>query len=301
MLLVCIVTAGVTLGIDVHYHRRCGESLQSYTDFESIEVKRGSPMQFVDPHNCMASEVTYKEGESLGEGGRSSTSSAIARERALALIVTHVASAVGKQSFGCLSNISGISMWLTAAGHHIHRHLATEKLKYYVASEVLPTDSPSGSIINGVRHEDLENPSFSEPTFDVVISADVYEHIPHPYTSLQRLHKAIKVGGALVLVVPFAAGTPDDIVMARKLPNGTVINGPGNENLKPPMYHGTAFHPAPGWLVYNIFGQNLLKMMCKIGYSVTVHHVMDKNYGIYELQFVIVAWKRTRAALRGSH
>ena len=291
----------LTYALDVNYHKRCSETLQTFADFEQVKVPYDKLLTFFDPNNCQVSTTTYTKDQDVGESGRSSSSQTNSRERALALIVSHVAAAISGQPTRCLSEIKDLSIWNLLSWGHIDQNLPKDKLLKYISSEYFPTDKPSGVIIDGIRHENLESPSFVEPTFDIIVAADVYEHVPRPYSSLQKLLKAINPGGALVLVVPFAAADAEDILMARMLPNGTVINGPGNANLKPPLYHGSRVHPAPGWQVFNIFGQNFLKLLCKIGYYVTIQHVQDINHGIPSIQIVIVAWKRKgHNAFRGS-
>jgi SAM-dependent methyltransferase len=44
-------------------------------------------------------------------------------------------------------------------------------------------------------------------TFDVIISNHALEHVPNPYDTLQHLHRVLKVGGLLVLVLPCEQST----------------------------------------------------------------------------------------------
>ena len=49
-----------------------------------------------------------------------------------------------------------------------------------------------------VRHEDLRSLSFPNNSFDLVLSAEVFEHIPEPYKALNEVFRVLKPGGSYV-------------------------------------------------------------------------------------------------------
>ncbi len=118
----------LTNGLDVHYHKRCAENLQTFTDFEQVKVPYDTELTFFDPHNCQNSTTTYVNGQDVGESGRSSTSQTISRERALALIVSHVAASISDQPVRCLSEIKDLSVWNLLSWGHIDQNLPKNQL-----------------------------------------------------------------------------------------------------------------------------------------------------------------------------
>lgn len=78
-----------------------------------------------------------------------------------------------------------------------------------VSSEYLGPDKTSGSksfFVNKqlmIRHEDLTALSFSNESFDLVITQDVFEHIPDYRHSFSECARIIRDNGVLVFSIPF--------------------------------------------------------------------------------------------------
>lgn len=70
----------------------------------------------------------------------------------------------------------------------------TFKQHQLVGSEYLGYEYTSGAVIKGIRHEDVENLSFADGQLDLIVSNDVFEHVPNPTksfnlkTSVKRFH-----------------------------------------------------------------------------------------------------------------
>jgi hypothetical protein len=92
----------------------------------------------------------------------------VVRERALALVLREL-----------------LRNWKKLAIHEsspVYRGLSARmarEARHYVASQYFP-GKPLGTTIAGVRNENLENQTFKDETFDLVISLDVMEHVFHP-------------------------------------------------------------------------------------------------------------------------
>lgn len=61
---------------------------------------------------------------------------------------------------------------------------------------------PFGELTNGVRNEDLENQTFNNDSFDLVVTSDVMEHIYDPVKAFKEIHRTLKPGGAHIFSVP---------------------------------------------------------------------------------------------------
>jgi SAM-dependent methyltransferase len=96
--------------------------------------------------------------------------------------------------------------------------------QYFVGREL-------GSLVNGVRCENLEELSFSDGSIDIHITQDVMEHIFHPAKAFREIARTLKPGGAHIFTVPLVNKKNPSRVRAK-------IDAAGNiEHLHPPVYH----------------------------------------------------------------
>jgi SAM-dependent methyltransferase len=142
----------------------------------------------------------------------------------------------------------------------------------YTGSEYLGENYASGEVIDGIRHENLLKTSFGDNSVDYVLSSDVMEHIPEPYTAFEEIYRILKVGGRHIFTVPFYQTDYFDEVRAQ-LHNGDIVN-----NMEP-IYHLDP-HSSAGILVYNIFSMEMVLKLNKIGFRTIVHKLYSPMYGI---------------------
>jgi SAM-dependent methyltransferase len=179
----------------------------------------------------------------------------------------------------------------TSAIHQVFAQHATN----YVASEYFSHEGlQSGDMVNGTRHEDLQQTSFADARFDLVTSTEVFEHIPFPYRAHTEVYRILKPGGAHIFTVPFIADATNDITMSRlDETTGTITHGPGAPpHFNAPMYHGDYIRPEQGVLVFTLFGQEMIQTLCEIGFRVDVWNMYMPEFGIVGAgAIVFVAWK----------
>lgn len=99
----------------------------------------------------------------------------------------------------------------------------------YVASQFFPGVEP-GTTHEGWRVEDLTRLTFADGTFDVVITQDVFEHVPDPEACFGEVARVLRAGGVHVFTVPFYEDRLSS-PRARVLADGTV------EHMETPIYH----------------------------------------------------------------
>jgi SAM-dependent methyltransferase len=85
----------------------------------------------------------------------------------------------------------------------LHRHLSGSP--GYTCFEYWP-EVPPGDYKDGVMCNDFERLTFADETFDMVISQDVFEHLPHPDRALAEIARVLKPNGAYVFTVPLHEG-----------------------------------------------------------------------------------------------
>ncbi len=109
---------------------------------------------------------------------------------------------------------------------------------------------PAGGRLAQGTCENLEQQSFADESFDIVITQDVFEHILRPEKAFAEVARTLKVGGAHIFTVPRTAGA---LLRKRAIPNpdGSV------RHLLPPEFHGDPADPASP-LVVTEWGDDLL-------------------------------------------
>ena len=148
-------------------------------------------------------------------------------------------------------------------------HDSLHKMKNYVCSEYFGEKYKSGSLVDGILHQDLQNLSFPDNSFDVIISSEVFEHIPNAYLAFQEIHRVLKPGGRHIFTIPFDARGFTDIVKA-------IMDEQGNiQYLAEPEYHEDPIRQEDGILVYQIFSLEMLVKLNKLGFVTNMHHLYN--------------------------
>jgi SAM-dependent methyltransferase len=152
-------------------------------------------------------------------------------------------------------------------------HAALADAPGYVSSEYWGEGHTPGSLVNGVRHEDLEHLSFADASLDTVLSSDVLEHVPDAYGAHREIFRVLRKGGCHIFTVPFAPGSERDDVRARRVQDRV-------EYLTEPLYHGDPVRPGKGVLVWRIFGQEMLTRLREVGFAPETNQLHSPRHGI---------------------
>ena len=140
------------------------------------------------------------------------------------------------------------------ANHSIFRAHEFRTLSNYVVSEYYD-DSPLGSNINGIRNENLEQLSFQDNFFDVIITSDVLEHVSDLDKALSEIKRVLKPGGYHIFTIPA------DYKMNRTTERATIKNGL-IINLSEPVMHGDTVRNN-GILAFRDFGKDTLQYLSR--------------------------------------
>jgi SAM-dependent methyltransferase len=215
------------------------------------------------------------EGDNLRESCNCANCLATNRQRQLAYVLCSALSRRLGKPVHALPNVSQvwseISIYNTEASGAVDAQLAA--LPGYQRSEYFGPSHKSGDRVNGVLHEDLQQLSFTDEAFDVVLSSDVFEHIPDPYRAHAELFRVLKKGGRHVFTVPFFPDGYLDQTRAK-------LNPSGIEHLEPPIYHDDPVTQKTDVLVYTIFGLEMLVRLKKIGFQTTLYQLSAPWLGI---------------------
>jgi SAM-dependent methyltransferase len=193
------------------------------------------------------------------------------RQRQIAHVVLGGVGKPRPSSMRALASSTDLAIYNTEANRAFHEVL--KSMPRYHSSEYLGSGHHSGDIIEGVMHQDLENLSFQDASLDLIISGDVFEHIPDPYQAHRELFRVLRPGGRHVFTVPFIPAALHDDVRARR-------SGEGDPDLlADPIYHLDPMDPK-GALVYTIFGIEMLVKLEEIGFDPRLHLLHNPWYGI---------------------
>ena len=129
---------------------------------------------------------------------------------------------------------------------------------YIFGSEYLG-DMPSGTVVNGIRHEDVERLSFRDDDLSLIVSTDVMEHVPDPWRGFRECARVLRPGGQMFATFPMYPDCETSVVRARVTPDGI-------DHLKEPVYHGNPLS-ADGSLVFTDFGWDVVSRMVEAGFA----------------------------------
>ena len=98
-------------------------------------------------------------------------------------------------------NWKNLKVHESSPGNRGHSLTLKKHVKNYQTSQFFG-DENLGSIIKGFRNEDLENQTFADEQFDIVVTSDVMEHIYNPEKAFKEIYRTLKPGGAHIFSVP---------------------------------------------------------------------------------------------------
>jgi|SaaInlStandDraft_1057018.scaffolds.fasta_scaffold80398_2 SAM-dependent methyltransferase len=122
-----------------------------------------------------------------------------------------------------------------------------------------------------IRHEDMTALSFPDDSFDLVITQDVFEHIPDYRRAFAECRRVLRPDGSLVFTIPFFANLDTTEVRA-------VVDADGEvEHLLPPEIHGNPV--GEGSLCFQHFGWDILDDLRTAGFTSARAHMYWGPWG----------------------
>jgi len=166
---------------------------------------------------------------------------------------------------GSYSPIAGPRIYLAEQVTPFFKMLKSRYVKV-TGSEYLGDNIPGGKRkrvrSHLVRHEDLTHLSFSDASFDLVISQDIFEHIPDYKSAFAECFRVLNSTGHLIFTIPFFPNLELTEVRAKLTEGGAVTH------ILEPEYHGNPV--AENSLCFQHFGWDLLDDLRNAGFSQAV-------------------------------
>lgn len=159
------------------------------------------------------------------------------------------------------------------------------KTNNITGSEYLSDTLEPGTVVNGIRHEDLCQLSFEQNKFDLVICLEVLEHIYDYSQAIDQLYRVTNSGGKLILSVPFTPLNKENTTRCYYNDKNELIH-----ELKP-EYHGDPVGDNKGILCYRYYGWQLIDELKQVGFKkAELISVWSGYYGIIggpDISFVL--------------
>ena len=142
---------------------------------------------------------------------------------------------------------------------------------------------PSGASKDGILCQDLKNLAFPDNALDLIISEDVFEHIPGCKQAFAEVYRVLKPGGVHVYAIPFFFDRKTRELF-RWVDGKPVLD-------EPIEFHGD---PVRGQIpCFNYLGYDSLDWQREMGFEVRIErssYAEQKNLGTYDC-FTLIAKK----------
>lgn len=107
-----------------------------------------------------------------------------------------------------------------------------KQCRHYTGSHYHPDMAP-GATVAGSRNENLEQQTFPDSSFDIVITLDVFEHVFHPGDMMREIYRTLRPGGFYLCTFPIRPYQVESHKpRVRRAADGSL------EFLAKPEYHG---------------------------------------------------------------
>lgn len=147
-----------------------------------------------------------------------------------------------------------------------------KKCKNYSSSHYFE-DVPRGEYRGEHRSEDLSQLTFSDASFDLFITQDVFEHVIDPANAFREIARVLKPGGAHVFTMPWYPDLKENRVRAR-MENGQLVH------VEEAVYHGNPIS-SKGSLVTMDWGIGFPDFVYQhSGMFTTIVKVRDRSLGL---------------------
>jgi SAM-dependent methyltransferase len=151
------------------------------------------------------------------------------------------------------------SVYLTEQIGSMYRFLSG-RFTNIVGSEYLAGLPPGSRDSRGIRSEDMTRLTFTDASFDFILSFDVFEHIYRYRDALDECYRCLKPGGQIIFTVPFLPNAATTVLRAEVAADGAMIFH------MPPEYHGNPVGDGDS-LCFRQFGWDLIDVLKDVGFA----------------------------------
>lgn len=139
---------------------------------------------------CCDKEVKFISEQSwLRDHYLCSNCNCIPRERHLSYIIEKI-----------LPNWKELTIHESSPGNRGASTRLRNNCQNYIASHYYPDSNKE--YVNGFKNIDLHKQNFEDESFDLVVTQDVFEHLPNPYKAIKEVVRTLKKGGYFISTIP---------------------------------------------------------------------------------------------------
>lgn len=133
-------------------------------------------------------------------------------------------------------------------------------------SQYRPDRAPGESLGRGITNQNLEELTFADGAFDLVITSDVMEHVRLDDRAHAEIHRVLAPGGVYLFTVPHDRDLDETLVRVQ-------VTDPSDPSrdvyLLAPEYHGDANSlEGTGSLAYRVYGRDLDRTLKALGFCI---------------------------------
>ncbi len=150
---------------------------------------------------------------------------------------------------------------LEASGRGAYPRFLADKFRY-VNTEFPPAGQTGDEPF--ARFADLEHLGYPDATLDVILAADVFEHVRRDDRAFAEARRVLKPSGALLFTVPYDPERAETLVRVR-------VEGDADVPLMEPEYHGGGGRS----LAYRTYGRDLPDRLRDHGFTVGLWNVEE--------------------------
>lgn len=132
--------------------------------------------------------------------------------------------------------------------------------------------------VKGVRDEDLQNLTYKDNAFDLILTSDTFEHVPDYQKALTEIYRILKPGGYHIYTLP--------LIFSRKTKRRVKIYRDKLEMIARPSYHGAGEEDN---LVCTEFGIDFMNELKKSNFRTNIYFGNPVNMN--EVCYVLVSRK----------
>lgn len=158
---------------------------------------------------------------------------------------------------------------------HLCRHARSVALSEYFEGR------EPGTILAGVRCEDVQRLTYADASFDLITHTEVLEHVPDDASAFAELRRVLRPGGQMVFSVPLH--DREHTLERARLSDGEIIH------LEAPAYHLDPIREHAGILAFRDYGRDILARLRQAGFADARFHAPETAIPWIRARRIVVA------------